>query len=183
MSSLLHADLGQVAGLVSFLVVPVNPAGEEWVPCDVLIENPELLRKLMDSTGVGRGTTDSAVAASLFAQSYAYRLASATLAPLVMNGRVVSATPQCTSLRIGRHRPAGFALRTPVAMAGLANDAQLTSFDGPQIRCENQLELMAWLSDQLFANHLDAFVASIRETVKIGERLLWGNVSAAFEAH
>lgn len=180
MSSPLSADLAQVTDLVSFLVVPIDPVGEEWVACDALIEDPGVLRELVDSTGAGRGTSDPAVAASLFTQSYAYRLASATLAPFVLTGRVAAATPQHTSIRIGRFRPAGIAIRTPVAMAGLTSDIQMSSVEGEKFVCETQPELITWLCEQLFANHLDAFVASIRETVKVGERLLWGNVSASF---
>ena len=87
MIELLAADLARVTGLVSYLAVPLDPVGEEWISAEALVSDPACLRERIDATAAGRGTDDPAVAASMFVQSYAYLLAAATLAPLVRRSR------------------------------------------------------------------------------------------------
>ena len=162
MSASLADDLARVFGLVSYLVVPLDPVGEEWISAERLVSDPAFLRTHIDATAPGRGTDDPAVAASMFVQSYAYRLAAATLAPLVLNGRVPAATPDRVVLRVARHRPAGIGLLTPIAHVAFSEPA---SFE--------------WLAETLFAAHFDRLVNAVRETIKVGERLLWGNIASS----
>ena len=163
MSEVLADDLARVAGLVSYLVVPLNPTGEEWISAEALVSDSSFLRAQIDATAGGRGTDDPAVSASMFVQSYAFGLAAATLAPLVLTGRVPVAAPDRVMLRIAQNRPSGMGLLTPIVHAGPFNEPAV--FD--------------WLADTLFAGHLDRLVDAVRETVKVGERLLWGNIASS----
>jgi hypothetical protein len=52
------------------------PAAEGWITCADLIGDPDRLRAEIDATAVGRETDDPQVAASLYAQSYAFRMPS-----------------------------------------------------------------------------------------------------------
>ena len=36
-----------------------------------------------------------------------------------------------------------------------------------------------WLAETLFAAHFDRLVDAVRETIKVGERLLWGNIASS----
>ena len=174
MTTLLERDLAQLAGLVSYMAVPVNPSGNDWIPAEMLIGDPSALRSLIDTTAPGRGTDDPAVAASLFVQSYAFRLASATLGPWVLTGRVPNASPDRVVIRVGRNRPAGIGLLTPIEVAGVktedSDDSVTTFADGA---------LRHWANASLFDAHLDHLIDAVRETVKVGERLLWGNVASS----
>ena len=73
--------LQAVADRVAYLRASTTaPADDGWVPCSVLCEPGPTLAELIATTGAGRGTDDPQVAASLFVQAYAFRIAGVALA-------------------------------------------------------------------------------------------------------
>ena len=56
------------------------PVADGWIPCADLVADPSLVRREIEATLAGRRTDDLQVAASLYAQSYAYRVASLAVA-------------------------------------------------------------------------------------------------------
>ena len=135
----------------------VAPASEGWIGCDALIANPDRLRAEIDATAAGRLTDDAQVAASLYVQSYAFRVPSIALAAYALGLPAPSTAPECTAIRITRSRPGELAITDP--------------------HCA--VTTVGSLVTQLFDGHLVPFVAAVRSRTRVGERLLWGNVAAS----
>jgi ferric iron reductase protein FhuF len=135
------------------------PADDGWLACDSLIADPVALRNEIDATAVGRKTTDPQVSASLFTQSYAFRVPSIAIAAWCLGLSVPSIAPQVTAIRIVRDRPAELAI-TDATVATAAVDASI-------------------IAERVFDGHLAPFIASVRAGTRVGERLLWGNVAAS----
>lgn len=154
----LQSVLDAVEARVSYMRASTEaPPDDGWIPCVDLLSGGPLLADLIASTGEGRGTHDAQVAASLFAQAYAFRVAGVTLAAHALGLEVPSIRPEAMAVRIARHRPAAVAHLDPAPRAG---------------------EVEALL-DELFTSHLVPLIAAVRGGVRIGERLLWGNVAAS----
>lgn len=135
------------------------PADEGWLACDSLIADPAALRAEIDATATGRKTTDPQVAASLFAQSYAFRVPSIAIAAWSLGLPVPSIAPQVTAIRMLRSRPAELALT-----------------DGSLMTAAVEASVIA---ERVFDGHLAPLIASVRAGTRIGERLLWGNAAAS----
>lgn len=136
------------------------PAADGWIRCADLIGDPDRLRREIDSTAAGRGTTDPQVAASLYTQAYAFRLPSIAVAAFALGLPVPTTAPELTAIRLGRHRPAEVAIL----------DGTCTTVDANTFVTE------------LFDAHFAPFVAAVRARTRVGERLLWGNVAASLAA-
>lgn len=150
--------LASVQSRVSYLrAATTAPAEDGWLSCAELCAGGPELVALIDTTGEGRGTTDRQVAASLFVQAYAFRIAGVALAAYALDLDVPSVDPASTSILIGRHRPSSVAFLDPVVHAA---DAERLATD-------------------LLGGHLATFIAAVRGEVTVGERLLWGNVAAS----
>ena len=155
----LAAVLARVEGTVSYLrAATTAPADEGWIGCADLLADGELLTRLVTDTGAGRHAPDAQVAASLFAQGYAFRVPSVALAAYALGLPVPSTRPEHTAIRIARHRPAALAIL----------DDELLPPDDP-----------AAVVEQLIDGHLAPFTQAVHEVVTIGERLLWGNVATS----
>jgi ferric iron reductase protein FhuF len=139
---------------------PSAPGGEGWIVCADLVADPDRLRREIDATAAGRGTTDPQVAASLYAQAYAFRVPSIAVAAYAVGLPVPSVVPAVTAVRIARHRPAELAILDPTC------------------RPMSAAEVARMVVDE----HLAPFVAAVRATTRIGERLLWGNAAASIAA-
>jgi ferric iron reductase protein FhuF len=135
----------------------VGAAGADELPATRLIDGDALLDTVR-STGAGRGAPDDAVAASLFLQAYAYRVAGTTLACAAVAGVGPDPSAGAVAVALARHRPAAVTYLADVTVADSA------------------------LDERLFAGHLDPLVAATRARVALGERLVWGNVAAAVVA-
>lgn len=133
------------------------PPGDGWLACRDLLDDPALLRRHIDATAAGRGTDDPQVAASLFAQAYAFRVASIAVAAYALGLPGPSVRPEDTAIRIARHRPAELA----VTSAAL------------------EVRSAAGLADAVLGGHLAPFIAAVRAGTRVGERLLWGNAAAS----
>jgi ferric iron reductase protein FhuF len=150
--------LKAVAAHVPYLRASTTaPEDEGWVPSSRLCQPGPALMDLIATTGAGRGTQDPQVAASLFVQAYAFRIAGVALAAYALELPVPDPSPDRTAIRIDRHRPAAVAflserLDTPEA--------------GP-------------LAAALLEGHLRQHVDAVRDQITVGERLLWGNVAAS----
>jgi ferric iron reductase protein FhuF len=150
--------IATVQSRVSYLRCATDaPAAEGWIRCVDLIDDPDRLRAEIDATAAGRGTDDPQVAASLFAQSYAFRVPSIAVAAYALDLPIPSTAPATTAIRMTRDRPGELAITD---MRCRATDA-------------------AALVNELFAEHLAPFIVAVRETTRIGERLMWGNVAAS----
>jgi ferric iron reductase protein FhuF len=156
--------LAAVADRVPYLraVTTVAPedragAGGDWWSCAELIGDRDALTGVVTRAMPGFGTEDPGVAASLFAQAYAFRVAGVVLAAHALGLPVPDVGPEATAVRLDRPRP------TAVA------------FLGPSTRPVDA----ARLADAVVESHLAPFVASVHDAFAVGARLLWGNVAAS----
>jgi cobalamin transport system ATP-binding protein len=133
----------------------VSDAGDDdWVRGDALIADPA---GIVRGTKAGFETDDDDVAASLFTEAYAFRVAGVALAAYAFGLPVPDVAPAVTAVRIDKPRPTAVAYLEPELRATTANQ----------------------LAFDLVGAHFEPFVAAIHNAFTIGERLLWGNVAAA----
>jgi ferric iron reductase protein FhuF len=149
-----------VAQRVPYLRASVTAAGDSWVRCDTLLRDPALLLGVVERAGRGLGADDPALAASLFAQAYVFRAAGVTLAACGLGLPVPDPDPATVAVRIDKPRP--------TAVAHLA----------PAVAWRKP----AALARALVVEHFEPFVAGLHGAVRVGERLLWGNVAASCAA-
>lgn len=137
------------------------PAGEDgWLGCAGLISDPDLLHRQIAHSADGRGTDDIQVLASLWVQSYAFRVPSIAVAAWALGLPVPTVAPADTLVRVARHRPSEVAVT--VDDVGTVDAATLVA--------------------RVVDEHLAPFVAAVRSTVRVGERMLWGNVATSLAA-
>ncbi len=149
--------LGAVAGQVSYLRGSGSTNGEDWVACDALVSDQAVLVDVVLATRDGFATDDDAVAASLFAQAYAFRVAGVALAAYALDLPVPALAPAVTAVRLDKPRPSAVAYLSP----------EVRRLDG------------AALAAELVGGHLNEFVDATHRAFRVGERLLWGNVAAS----
>lgn len=160
--------LEQMTTAVSYLRVAARRDADaelEWLRCAQLVTDGEYLLGVVRSTAAGRGTDRDDIAISLFAQAYAFRIASVAIgASLLSDGQhLLDVRPANTSIALGRHRP------NAVAM----NHVKFGSGS---------------LTDVLFDQHLAPFVATAHAAAnelsdnRVGENMLWGNVATGCAA-
>jgi ferric iron reductase protein FhuF len=158
MSTELATTIARIQSRAPYLKCSTVAAAEDgWIRCTDLITNPERLRAEIDATAAGRGTADAQVAASLYVQSYAFRVPSIAVAAYALDLPAPTTSPTHTAIRISRHRPAELAIL----------DSTCSNIDAVS------------LVQALFDEHLAPFVAAVRARTRVGERLLWGNVAAS----
>src|SRR3954454_23965769 len=113
MSSLAEV-VSHVQARVSYLRCSTTAdEAQGWIGCSALIGDPGRLRTEIDATASGRHTVDPQVAASLYVQSYAFRVPSIAVAAYALGLTVPSTSPSTTSIRITRHRPGELAISDP----------------------------------------------------------------------
>lgn len=189
-SDLLEASLALVTERVSYLknvagaVPTTDPEGDpalalasgEWFSCRELLERPEWLARVVVECGRVLGTDDRVVAASLFVQGYAYRVLTPAVATLLINGVVPVADPATTAVAFSRGRVSKLAY-------GPGSFRDLTGREQPvrdaladPDRADAALRAVV---DCAVENHLTPLLRAVRREVRVGERLLWGNVAAS----
>ena len=157
----LAAVLSEMTSHVDYLRVSLDaPAADGWLRCHDLLADPALLAESIRLTGPGRGAPNDMVAASLYVQAYAFRIAVVALGPFALGLASPTCAPEATAIRIARHRPAAVAVLDH--RLGQAGDR------GPDATAE-----------ALLAGHLVPFVEAVAKIFTIGRRLLWGNVAAS----
>jgi ferric iron reductase protein FhuF len=170
----LQGDLDRVAAAVPYLRAECGSRrGGAWLSCTELNTDRTFLRDTILSTAQGRGTTDPVVAASLFAQAYAFRVAGVALASYVLTRRVPDVGADQLAVGIARSRPSTVAFLRP-CRAGVTDDPARCD-----VRVYGERALLTWFVHRLVAGHLRPFVDAVRDVVDVGERLLWGNAAAS----
>jgi hypothetical protein len=130
---------------------------EGWFRVGDLCADAERVESLIRITGFARGAEDAQVAASLFVQSFAFRVASVAVAGWALGLPSVSLEPDQVGFRITRNRP---------------GELGLWSTDIVQ---HDAASLAAALVDGLVA----PLVTAVRQRIRVGERLLYGNAASS----
>jgi ferric iron reductase protein FhuF len=153
--------LAAVSARVSYLRgLTTTGDGDHWQRCDELVTDRATLERVVAGTKAGFGTDDDAVAASLFVQSYAFRLAGAALGAYALGLPVPRVAPAVTAVRLDKPRPTAVAYLDP----------NIDDLDASQ------------LAHALVDGHCAPLVAAVHATYTVGERLLWGNVASSCAA-
>jgi iron complex transport system ATP-binding protein len=152
--------LTAVAAVVPYLRASTTTDGDDWYSCELLMTDPAVLTDVITRAMPGLGTTDPAVAASLFTQAYAFRVAGVALAAYALGLPVPDVAPTVTAVRIDKPRPTQVAHLAPGAQTMSASE----------------------LSARLVSDHLEGFAAAVHASYKVGERLLHGNVASSCAA-
>lgn len=146
--------LEAVADRISYLRARVGAPAADELDCLTLCHEPGALAALLDSMATGREVDDPVVAASVFSLSYAYRVAGTTLAVGWLTGTWCDPSAANMAIGIARDRPARVVYRSATRL----DPAEAT--------------------ERLFVEHLDPFREAMRRVVRIGDRLLLGNIAA-----
>lgn len=165
------AVLAQMTDAVSYLRATTRADADtdlEWLRCEDLVHDGDRLLAVVRSTAAGRGTNRDDIALSLFAQAYAFRVASVAIGSMLLanppgGDRVIDVAPANMTIALGRHRPNAVALDDIAFAEGTCHEV-------------------------LFDRHLTPFVATAhavaaeRADNRVGEQLLWGNIATGCAA-
>ena len=187
-ASALTRAFRHVGELVSYLKAEVGPvewtrlaaveeAEEEglWLSCHDLVADPAGLGRVISGTGRAIGTDDQVVAASIFVQGYAYRVATLAVACLTVGGVVPGSRPEAMAVGLGRGRVSKVAYLDPTVSDVLGGRSPADALRDPAT-ADRALTLVL---EEVVERHLRPLIATTREQIRIGERLLWGNVAAS----
>jgi len=150
--------LALIRARVSYLEAAAQPTGEDgWHDCDALTAAD--LDRVVDGAGSAWGEpAERRVTASMLAQSYAHRVAAISLAAYAVGLPWPSPAAASTSVRLAEGRATAVSFRDP-------------TLGGP--------DDVAGLAEAVFPSHLVRFVSIMRDSERLGERLLWANVAAS----
>jgi ferric iron reductase protein FhuF len=187
-ASALTRTLDQVGELVSYLKADVGPvecthpgSGAQrvedglWLSCQDLIADAGWLGKVIEGTGRVIGTDDQVVAASIFIQGYAYRVATLAVACLTVGGVIPESSPEAMAVGLGRGRVSKVAYVRPAVLDLLGGHPAAEALTEPST-VDRALTVVL---EQVVESHLRPLIATTRRQLRIGERLLWGNVAAS----
>ena len=142
---------------------PWRPEGVGWVVADAVVSGaaPEVELALAESAaGVGGGSR--VVGASLFVQSYAFEVVAIPLVAHALGLPAPRARPGLVAVHLAGGRATGVSYRPAPPSEGPVD---------PGATDELVVELLE--------GHLLPLLVTVRRRVRIGERLLWGNVASA----
>jgi ferric iron reductase protein FhuF len=154
---MLEPVLQTVADHVSYLRAVQTIEGDDWVGCAELVSDPVKLVEIVRRTKAGFDTDDDAVAASLFTQAYAFRVAGVALAAHALGLPLPNVAAAATAVRLDKPRPSSVAYLDPEA---------------------RKLDVAAF-ADELLGVHMRTFVDAVHREFRVGDRLLWGNVAGS----
>lgn len=182
----LSATLAQVSARLAYLRWTLDPpspaeAGSEprdgdWLACEELVAAPARLRQVILATGRQLGTGSEAVASSLFVLAYAYRVLVFAVAGLTLDGVVPPSGASSMAVGLSRGRPSLVGYRGGrVVDLGVAPELLPERLAEPALR----RAALAVLLDEAVAGHLRLLVQATSAGLRVGRRLLWGNVAAS----
>lgn len=169
----LRATAGTAPVASDTSIVPDDGA---LIACDALIDDAEWLKMIITKTGDVLGTDDPMVAASLFIQSYSYRVLTLAIACATTSGVVPdsSASSMAIGLKNGRVSLVAYTEPTVLVLKEPSRDVSLTLRDPAQMAL-----LFDFTYTRAIEQHLARLIDSTRSSIRVGERLLWGNVAAS----
>ena len=147
-----------------------------WLSCRELIDDPRWLQRVVRASGVAIGTEDLVIAASIFVQGYSYRLLALSVALATAAGIVPGLDPVNLAVACSRGRIAKVAYVAPTAVDFSDGRSSVRDALDHESVADDVLRLIL---AEAVESHLRLLVTSVRREVRVGERLLWGNVAAS----
>lgn len=180
--------LGGVGELLAYLKADLGPvdlarpgsgiddiADGLWLSCRDLVMDGAWLGQVFEGTGRAIGTEDQMVAGSIFVQGYAYRLLALAVACLTVGGVVPGSAPEAMAVGLGRGRASKVAYLEPAVFDICQGEPPSVALSDPSTADQGLKVIL----EDVVEGHLRPLIAAAREQVRIGERLLWGNVAAS----
>lgn len=159
-------------------VVPGTAVTDDgsFVACDELIADGDWLGTVIARTGQQIGTEDPMVAASLFVQSYSYRVLTLAIACATTCGVVPDSSAASVAIGLKGGRVSQIAYTRPaILVLGADGESVATT-----LTSLTQLEsFFAYIGEHAIDEHLALLIDATRSKIRVGERLLWGNVAAS----
>lgn len=156
------------------------PSEDDWLSCGGLLGDPDWLAAVIEHTGRSLGAGERVVAASLFAQNYAYRVLMAAVACMTTSGVVPDCRAEAMAVTLARGRP--YAVRFDAPTVLVPWDAAGGGEEEPvdvRARFAGTDLALDYLLERAVGAHLALLVDATRARFRIGERLLWGNIAAS----
>lgn len=159
----------EVQQRVSYMRTLTPEVGEAgWCSCAELVADRHALQRTATAgadkhsaatAGADSKGGDEMVAASLFVQSYAFKVAAVPVAAFAVGLPIPLPRLKDTTVRplAGRIKGVHYDQATTLASPGDA----------------------AALAEALFGDHLEPLTAALRDEVRLGERLVWGNIATS----
>jgi ferric iron reductase protein FhuF len=165
----------------SHVVAPGTvPSEDGWLPCGGLLGDPDWLATVIEHTGRSLGAGERVVAASLFAQNYAYRVLMAAVACMTTSGVVPDCRAEAMAITVARGRPYVVGYDAPTVLVGCG---AVGGGEGEPVEVRRRFAGTDLALDYLLHGAIDAHLALLVDTTRarfrIGERLLWGNIAAS----
>lgn len=155
---------------------PSVPDDGQYMACDQLIGDPDWLRAVIEHTGDQLGTSDRMVAASLFVQSYSYRVLTLAIACATTSGVVPESSASSMAIALKGGRVSLVAYTQPEVLVVPTADQPISTSLVAQAQLES---LFDFVHARAVDDHLARLIDATRSTIRVGERLLWGNVAAS----
>jgi len=171
--SYLRAEVGELAPHVQ---VGSAPEDGEWIDCAELVHDGGWLEMVIRSTGLRLGTDDPVVAASLFVQNYSYRVLTLAIACLTTAGLVPDSSASSMSISLRDGRPAIVGYPKPVALVVSEPGAEISAALEEPRTLSN---VLGFVAARALTEHIAMLIDSTRQRIRVGARLLWGNVAAS----
>lgn len=147
-----------------------------WIRCSDIVGDPSSLESVIRATGQQLGTDDPVVAASLFVQNYSYRVLTLAIACATVSGVVPDSAAASMAVSLTAGRPSTVAYTNPTVLVISEKSIE------PSVALKDPAVVAAgfdFLIARGFDEHLKLLVAATRERIRIGERLLWGNIASS----
>ena len=171
--SYLRAEVGDLGVHVQ---VRSAPEDGDWIRCADLVGDPDWLEAVIRSTGLRLGTEDPVVAASLFVQNYSYRVITLAIACLTTAGVVPDSSASSMSITLANGRPSTVGYTKPMALVVAEQRAELSSVLQER---ETVSDAFAFVVSHAIEEHIAMLVDATHKRIRVGARLLWGNVAAS----
>jgi hypothetical protein len=159
------------------------PADGQWLVCSQLCGDPDWLAQLVRASGRRLGTTDDMVAASLFVQNLAYRVMMVAVACAAIRAVVPGSRAADMAVTMSNGRPHVVGYLTPRALVvgppGSVDDIDAGSEVAAKLDGRAMVDIAGWLIADVVDEHLALLIDATRSCLRIGRRLLWGNVASS----
>jgi ferric iron reductase protein FhuF len=152
------------------------PEDGDWIRCGDLVGDPDWLEAVIRATGLRLGTDDPVVAASLFVQNYSYRVLTLAIACLTTSGVVPDSSASSMSIALTGGRPSTVCYTNPMALVSSEQGGAIaTVLQEP----ETISDVFEFVIASGLDEHIAVLIDSTRARIRVGARLLWGNVAAS----
>jgi hypothetical protein len=179
--------LERVGGALSYLRAGTGPVAShatpgalardrQWMRCDELLFNPDWLEATVRGSGGRLGTGSAPVAASLFVLGYSYRVVTLAVSCMLMGGAIPSSDPKVLAVAMSSGRPSLVTYCEPRALVLAEGRAP-----GPATFADRDLvdEALGFIVGDAIEGNLRLLVDAVCSRIRVGHRLLWGNVAAS----